>query len=194
MNRAPIKAVVIGGSAGALQALFAILRDLPENYALPILITVHLPPERKSIFAEILQSKCQITVREAQDKESVSIGTAYIAPPDYHLLVEKEGTLALSSDEPVLHSRPAIDVLFESAADAYGPSVVGIVLSGANADGAKGLKSIENAGGVTIVEDPGTAYASAMPQAALDTCSEAFVFSLDQLAVYLKNLEGESRI
>jgi two-component system, chemotaxis family, protein-glutamate methylesterase/glutaminase len=185
-----MKAVVIGGSAGALQALFVILRDLPANYDLPIFITVHVPPERRSVLAEVLQSKCQITVREAQDKEPISIGTAYVAPPDYHLLVEKDGTLALSSDEPIFYSRPAIDVLFESAADAYGPSVVGVVLSGASGDGAKGLRSIENAGGVTIVEDPGAAYASIMPEAALNACNEAKIFSLDQLAEYLKSLSA----
>ena len=190
MNRPSMKAVVIGGSAGALQALFIILRDLPANYELAIFITVHVPPERRSILAEVLQSKCQITVQEAQDKESISIGTAYIAPPDYHLLVEKNGTLALSSDEPIFYSRPAIDVLFESAADAYGPAVVGVVLSGASGDGAKGLKSIESAGGVAIVEDPGTAYASTMPEAALNACNEAKIFSLDQLAEYLKSLSA----
>jgi two-component system chemotaxis response regulator CheB len=188
MNRSSVKAVVIGGSAGSLQALFVILQDLPVSYDLPIFITVHVPPERKSVLAEVLQSKCRIMVREAQDKEPISPGIAYIAPPDYHLLVERQGTLALSSDEPVFYSRPAIDVLFESAADAYGSSVVGIVLSGASGDGAKGLKSIESAGGVTIVENPGTAYASTMPVAALDACNEAKVLSLDQLAVYLKSL------
>jgi two-component system chemotaxis response regulator CheB len=190
MNRPRMKAVVIGGSAGALQALFIILRDLPANYELPIFITVHVPPERRSVLAEVLQSKCQISVREAEDKEPISAGTAYLAPPDYHLLIEKDGTLALSSDEPIFHSRPAIDVLFESAADAYGSAVVGVLLSGASSDGAKGLKSVEDAGGVTIVEDPGTAYASTMPEAALGACREAKSFSLNQLAEYLKSLSA----
>ena len=190
MNRSSVKAVVIGGSAGALQALSIILRDLPAGYGLPIFIAVHLPPGRKSVLAEVLQSKCQITVSEAQDKEPIFAGTAYVAPPDYHLLIEKDGTLALSSDEPIFYSRPALDVLFESAADAYGPSLVGVVLSGASGDGAKGLKSIENAGGVAIVEDPGAAYASTMPMAALNACSGAKSFSLDQLAEYLKSLSA----
>ena len=190
MKRTAMKAVVIGGSAGALQTLSTILRDLPASYGLPIFITVHVPPDRSSVLAELLQSKCQIRVREAQDKEPISAGTAYIAPPDYHLLVEKGGTLALSSDEPVFYSRPAIDVLFESAADAYGSAVVGVVLSGASSDGAKGLKSIERAGGVAMVEDPGSAYASTMPKAALDICDEAEICTPDQLAAYLKSLRA----
>jgi two-component system, chemotaxis family, protein-glutamate methylesterase/glutaminase len=190
MNRPSIKAVVIGGSAGALQGLSILLQGLPANYDLPIFITVHVPSGRKSVLAEVLQSKCQIKVREAQDKEPISVGNAYVAPPDYHLLVEKDGTLALSSDEPIFYSRPALDVLFESAADAYGPAVVGVVLSGASGDGAKGLQSIEQAGGVAIIENPDTAYASIMPQAALNACSGAKIFSLDQLAEYLKSLSA----
>jgi two-component system chemotaxis response regulator CheB len=166
------------------------LCDLPSNYDLPVFITVHLPPDRKSVLADVLQSKCRIPIREAEDKEPIVLGTAYVAPPDYHLLVEKHGSLALSSDEPVLYSRPAIDVLFESAADAYGPSLAGIVLSGASSDGANGLKAIQDSGGVAIVEDPARAYASTMPQAALDICTKAKSLSLEQLAQYLKSLKA----
>ena len=187
MNRSSIKAVAIGGSAGALHALTTILRDVPPSFSPSIFITVHIPSDR-NMLADVLQAKCRIPVREAEDKEPVCAGTAYIAPPDYHLLIERAGTIALSSDEPVCFSRPSIDVLFESAADIYGPSLVGIVLSGANADGAHGLKTIQDAGGMAVVEDPSHAYAAAMPEAALRACSEARVFSLDQLATFLKSL------
>ena len=136
------------------------------------MVVVHVPPDKRSILAELFQAKCRITVREAEDKEPISGGTVYFAPPDYHLLVETDRSLSLSSDEPVLYSRPSIDVLFESAADAYGPALIAIVLTGANQDGAKGLKAVVEAGGTAIVQSPEDAFASAMPEAALAACPE----------------------
>jgi two-component system chemotaxis response regulator CheB len=177
--------IVIGASAGAIQALSEILPALPEGYALPILIVIHVPADRNNILAPLFQSKCRLVVREAEDKEPILPGTIYFAPPDYHMLVEAEGTISLSTDEPVLHSRPSIDVLFESAADALGSAVIGIVLTGANADGAQGLKAVEAAGGTAIVEDPSTAFAEAMPLAALNACSTAQVMSHAAIAQYL---------
>lgn len=188
MNRSHIKAIAIGGSAGALQSLSMILSHMRADFEAPIFVTVHLPSDGRSVLAEVLKTKCQLDVREAEDKATICPGTVYVAPPDYHLLIEKAGTLALSSDEPVFYSRPAIDVLFESAADVYGPTLVGIVLSGANNDGANGLRAIEDAGGLVIVEDPALAYAAAMPEAASAACSAAQVLSLDELSVYLKSL------
>lgn len=180
------EAVVIGASAGALEALSAILPPLPENYPLPIMIVVHVPPDKKSVLSEILQSKCKLKVKEAQDKEPLQGGVVYIAPPDYHLLVEKDKRLSLSSEEPVLFSRPSIDVLFESAADAYGGGLIGLILTGANQDGAKGMKGILNAGGRAVVQSPDLAYASAMPQAVCDHCPEARVLNLSEIAEYLR--------
>jgi two-component system, chemotaxis family, protein-glutamate methylesterase/glutaminase len=179
------EAIVIGASAGALEALSAILPSLPANYRLPLLVVVHVPPDKKSILAELLQAKCSIKVREAEDKEPSSGGTAYFAPPNYHLLVETDRSLSLSNDEPVFYSRPSLDVLFESAADAYGPSLIAIVLTGANQDGAKGLKAVTEAGGTAIVQSPEGAYASAMPEAAIAECPGARVMSLREIAVYL---------
>jgi two-component system chemotaxis response regulator CheB len=179
------RAVVIGASAGAIQALSRILPALPADYPLPILVVVHVPADRNNILAPLFEAKCAVTVREAEDKEPVLPGVVYFAPPDYHLLVEAEGTLSLSSDEQVLHSRPSIDVLFESAADAYGASLIGIILTGANADGASGLKAIADAGGTAIVEDPSGAYADAMPLAALEQCPAACILSLDAIALHL---------
>ncbi len=189
MSRITAEAVVIGASAGALEALSAILPFLPPAYRLPVIIVVHMPPDKKSLLAELFQAKCGIKVCEAEDKEPISSGTAYFAPPDYHVLVEMDKSLSLSLDEPVLFSRPSVDVLFESAADAYGPSLIAIVLSGANQDGAKGLRAVADAGGTAIVQSPEEAYASAMPEAAIAECPGASVLSLKEIAAYLQVIE-----
>lgn len=177
--------VVIGASAGAIQALSQILPALPANYPFPILVVVHVPADRSNFLAPLFEAKCQLAVREADDKERVTGGTVYFAPPDYHLLLEADGTLSLSSEEPVQHSRPAIDILFETAADAFGDRVIGLVLTGANADGAQGLSAIAAAGGTAVVEDPATAFADAMPLAALKACPSAHILSLDAIAQFL---------
>ena len=173
MSGAPGKAVVIGASAGAVQALLRILPSLPAGYPLPLLIVVHVPSDRTNALVPLLQSKCRLVVKEAEDKEPILPGVAYFAPSDYHLLVEGDGSLALSSDEPVNHSRPSIDVLFESAADAFGSTLAGVILTGANDDGSVGLRAVAAAGGVAIVEDPAEAMAPAMPTAALRACPSA---------------------
>lgn len=184
------EAVVIGASAGALEALSVILPALPADFRLPLMIVVHMPPDRPSILAELFQAKSRIAVREAEDKEPIKGGTAYFAPPDYHLLVEADKHLSLSSDEPILYSRPSIDVLFESAADAYGPALIAVVLSGANQDGAAGLKAIAEAGGTAIVQSSDGAFATAMPEAAKAMCPSAQVLSPQQIAAYLEKVSG----
>jgi len=183
------EAIVIGASAGALEALSVILPSLPAGYRLSVLVVVHMPPDKKGIMAEIFQAKCRIKVREAEDKEPVRAGTAYFAPPDYHLLVEADKSLSLSNDDPVLYSRPSLDVLFESAADAYGPGLIAVVLTGANQDGANGLKAVTEAGGTAIVQHPDEAYASAMPEAAIANCPDARIMSLKEIAAYLQDAE-----
>ena len=180
------RAVVIGASAGALEALSAILPALPRDYPLPVLVVVHLPPDKKSVLAELLRAKCSLDVREAEDKEPIAKGVVYIAPPDYHLQVEPDLTLSLSNDEPVLYSRPSIDVLFQTAADAYGEGLIGVALTGANNDGAMGLKAIAAEGGTTIIQCPDSAYAAAMPQAALQACPGSELMTLPQIASYLR--------
>lgn len=190
MTHAPsspeIRALVIGGSAGALSALLRFLPALPGNFPLPVMIVVHLPPEGECLLATLLNNRCQLTVKEAEDKENLAPGTAYIAPPNYHLLVEPDFQLSLSKDEPVLYSRPSIDVLFESAADAYGDALAAIVLTGASSDGARGLRAVCAAGGRAYVQDPATAEAATMPQSALDACPAARAVNLDQLAAVLQ--------
>ncbi|MEN3748111.1 chemotaxis protein CheB [Sphingomonas sp. HF-S3] len=185
------RAVVIGASAGAVQALSELLPALPADYRLPVLVVVHVPADRSNFLAPLFQHKCRIAVREAEDKEPIAPATVYFAPADYHLMVEDDATLSLSNDLPVHYSRPSIDVLFESAADAYGPEVIGIILTGANADGAQGLRAIIDAGGVGIVEAPDGAYADAMPRAAINLCPSASVLPLEAIASHLVKA-GES--
>ena len=130
--------------------------------------------------------KCQMDVKEAEDKEPIMPGTIYFAPPDYHLLVEVDKRLSLSSEEPVLFSRPSIDVLFETAAEAYGPELIGIILTGANSDGATGLAAIYEAGGTTLVQNPELAYTAAMPASAIKACPEAQVMNLDEISKFIQ--------
>jgi two-component system chemotaxis response regulator CheB len=177
--------VVIGASAGAVQTLSQILPALPADFPLPILIVVHVPADRTNFLAPLFQAKCRMIVREADDKEPAKAGTVYFAPPDYHLLLEADGSLSLSNEEAVQHSRPSIDVLFESAADAFGPDVIGIILTGANSDGAQGLLAIAEAGGMAIIEDPASAYADAMPLAAQKACATAQTLSLEAMTRFL---------
>ena len=185
------RAVVIGGSAGSVEALSVVLPVLPQDFPLPIMIVVHLPAYRKSLLADLFQSKCHVRVLEADDKEPICAGAAYFAPPDYHLLVEADARLSLSSDEPVRYSRPSIDVLFESASDVYADGLVGVVLTGANSDGANGLRVIGEAGGIAIAQRPDSSYASTMPQAAIDACPTALCLNLDEIASYLLKLADE---
>jgi len=182
------QAIVIGASAGALEALSVILPALPGNFDLPLMVVVHIPPDKRSVLAELFQAKSRIVVLEAEDKQPIRGGTAYFAPPNYHLLVEANGTLSLSSDEQVLFSRPSIDVLFETAADAYGAALIAIVLTGANQDGAAGLRAVVEAGGTALVQTPEGAFASAMPEAAIAMCPTAHVMPLEAILSFLQKV------
>jgi two-component system, chemotaxis family, protein-glutamate methylesterase/glutaminase len=183
-----IDAVVIGASAGGVEALSEILPALPASLRPALLIVLHLPRERPSLLVEIFANRCALPVREADDKEPVEPGTVYFAPPDYHMLVEKSRQIALSTDEPVHYSRPSIDVLFESAADVYADRLLGIILTGANADGAAGLHAVHRAGGVTVVQRPDSAKVPLMVVSALQRNPADFVLSLPEIAELLKGL------
>lgn len=184
MTAQPIQAIAIGASAGAVQALLRILPALPATYPLPLLIVVHVPPDRSNALVALFAAKCPLPVREAEDKEPIAAGI-YFAPSDYHLLVEADRSLALSCDEQVNHSRPAIDALLQSAADAYGPALVGIVLTGANHDGAAGLAAVADAGGIAIAQEPTEAQVATMPAAALAACPSAQAMTLDDIISYI---------
>ena len=173
--RSRVDAVVIGASAGGVEALRVVLTALPSNWRLPVFCVVHLPKDRHQAAGE--------------DKAAVEPGTLYFAPPDYHLLIDRGPSLALSADPPLFYSRPSIDVLFESAADVFGPRLLGIILTGANEDGARGLAAVRAAGGTAIVQDPTTAVAKAMPTAALCACPGASVLALEQISLLLRSLQ-----
>ncbi len=163
----PIELIVIGGSAGALDPLLALLPPLARDVACPIVIALHLHPAQPSLLPTILSRACARSVVEAEDKAQLVERGIYVAAPNYHLLVERDHSLSLSIDPPVHHSRPAIDVLFESAADVYGRGLLGVLLSGANVDGAEGLARIHRAGGVAVVQAPESADSGTMPEAAI---------------------------
>ncbi|MDB6060312.1 MAG: CheB methylesterase [Verrucomicrobiaceae bacterium] len=188
--RRSIDAIVIGASSGGVEAISALLPALTETMRVSIFIVLHVPRDRPSGLVELFNYKCVLPVREAQDKEPVENGTVYIAPPDYHLLLDKGPRLALSCDEPVHYSRPAIDCLFESAADIYQNRLLGIILTGGNEDGAAGLAAVKNAGGVTIVQQPDTAQMSVMPAAALKRCTPDFVLPLVDIVKFFTDLKN----
>ncbi len=142
---------------------------------------MHIPRERPSLLPEVFGARCVLPVKEAEDKEPVQPGTVYFAPPDYHMLIDRGPALALSGDEPVHFSRPSIDVLFDSAADIYGERLMGVVLTGANQDGAEGLAAVGRAGGRTVVQEPGTAAVAYLPEAALREGPVDAVLGIDQL-------------
>ena len=187
MNDVRPRAIVIGAAAGAVQALSRILPRLSADYPVPLMIVVHIP-DAPSGLVPLLAARSAIALREPEDKEPILPGTAYLAPPGYHLLIEKDHSIALSADEPVLFSRPSINVLLESAADSYGAGLTGIILTGANEDGANGANAVHAAGGTVLVENPATAYAPAMPIAALARCPAATILSLDEIADHLLTL------
>ena len=184
------KAVVIGTSAGGMEALSRILTKLPLNFAAPILIVQHLSPQSDGYMARRFNEICNVTVKEAHEKEMILPGTVYIAPANYHLLVENDETISLTVDEKVNYARPAVDVLFETASDTYQDGLIGIILTGANSDGSKGLKKIKERGGLAIVQDPHTAVASSMPKAAIKETSVDYVLVVDEIAKKLIELVG----
>lgn len=184
-----VAAIVIGGSAGSVDALGQLLPALSAEVGAAVLVVVHLPRERTSRLVEVFSRKCRGRVLEADDKQPIEAGHVYFAPPDYHLLVEAGPALALSSDELIHYSRPAIDPLFESAADVYGSALLAIVLSGANEDGAQGLLAVARAGGQTFVQDPAEATAPTMPLAALQAVPESTALTLEQLAALLGSVQ-----
>ena len=180
--------VVIGASAGGVSALRRLVGALPAGFRPPVAIVLHLPRDRPSLLGDVLGSASALPVREAVDKQSLAPGHVYVAPPDYHLLVEDRRSLALSVDDPVLFSRPSIDVLFESAADAFGPDVLAILLTGASADGSSGVAAIREAGGIAWIQDPDDAEASLMPASAIAHAGADAVLTLDRIIRRLADL------
>lgn len=190
------RAVVIGGSAGGAKALGVILSALPGDFALPVFAVQHLHQRDGGSFALHMAGVTPLPVVEPCDKDRIEHGRVYIAPANYHMLVERDGTIALSVDERVNWSRPSIDVLFESAALAWGEAVVAVILTGSNADGAKGMRAVREAGGLTIAQDPASAEYPVMPQAAIDTGAVDEVLRVEEIGrrVSLAWREGKAVI
>lgn len=185
-----VDAVVIGASAGGVEALGQILPAFSASLTVPVVVVLHLPQQRPSLLVEVFAPKCRCAVLEAQDKEPLKAGTVYFAPPDYHLLVDQGPQLALSADPEVNFSRPSIDVLFESAADVFGERLAAVVLSGANSDGAEGVRAVDRTGGVVIVQRPDTAMARAMVDAAIAAAQPDAVLTVAEIAELLSTLNG----
>lgn len=185
-----LECVVVGGSAGAIDVLSAMLPALPRDFPLPVVVVVHQPERGQSLLAELFRPKCRVAVREAEHGQPLEPGV-FFGPPGYHLAVEQGGILSLSIDPEVCFSRPAIDVLFESAAWTLQRRVLAILLSGANEDGARGLATIRAAGGEVWVQDPSTASVRTMPEAGLRT-GEGVILSPRQMAARLCSLAPEA--
>ena len=185
-----IEAVVIGASAGGVGALLRLLPGLPADYGRAVVALLHLPEGRQSQLADVFAQRMALPVREAADKEPVSSGTLYFAGSGYHLSVEQDRSFSLSCEAPLHFARPAIDYLMESAADVYGPALLGILLTGANQDGAAGLAAIGAAGGLTVVQDPRDAEVPTMPREAINLRTPDLILPLDDIHTLLLMLEN----
>jgi two-component system, chemotaxis family, protein-glutamate methylesterase/glutaminase len=180
--------IAIGASWGGLDALRTVLRALPADLDAAVVVAQHRSSDsHPTAFRDLLGAATRLNVREAYDKDELRPGTVYTAAPDYHLLIDGR-TVALSVDEPVLYARPSIDVLLESAAESYREACIGVVLTGANWDGARGLRRVVELGGAAVVEDPETAMREEMPRAAIAAVPEARVAPIDKLAEILIEL------
>ena len=185
------KVIVVGTSLGGLDALRSLLTDLPGDFPLPVVVVQHRSVESDDTLSTLLQRHSMLPVKEVEDKEAILPGHVYLAPADYHLLLE-EDTFALSTEAPVGYARPSIDVLFESAADAYGERVIGVILTGASKDGAQGAAKIKERGGLVVVQDPDTAESRIMPEAAIAAADIDQVLPLSEIAPFLVNLCGSA--
>ncbi len=184
-----IEALVIGASAGGIDALLTLLKAVPLAAPYPVVIVVHLPEERESKLAEVFGQHLGRRVLQAEDKAMPMPGSIYFAPAGYHLSIEADRSFSLSQEEPVHFSRPAIDVLMMSAADAYGRSMCGMLLTGASRDGAEGMAAIGAAGGLTLVQDPQDAEIPTMPAAAIARRQPDLILPLRELSALLATLE-----
>ena len=187
------EAIVIGVSSGGMNALKIISSTLPAHFNLPIIIVQHLSAHSDSHWIKLLNEKSHLNVKEADEKEKIEKGTIYIAPPNYHLLIEKDKTFSLTIDERVNFARPSIDVLFESAAEAYKNKLIGIVLTGSNSDGTKGIKRIKDCGGLAIIQDPNTADSEYMPKSAIAAIEPDYIVSLEEIVELLIKIDQQKR-
>ncbi|MFH1297354.1 MAG: chemotaxis protein CheB [Bacteroidota bacterium] len=182
------EAVVIGSSAGGMNALKTIFKVLDKRFPLPVIIVQHMSADADNYLPSFLNNMKKIKVKEADEKEHPRPGVAYVAPPNYHLLMERDKTFSLTVGERVNYARPSIDVLFETAAEAYREKLIGIILTGANNDGTMGLKKIKSLGGLVIIQDPDEAESDSMPRSAFDAVNIDHVLKLKEIANFLNTL------
>lgn len=182
------EAIVIGVSAGGMAALLEILSKMGRRFPMPVIVVQHMSPDSEDYLARHLDLRCEIAVKEAEDKEDVTPGVVYIAPPNYHLLVEPDKTLSLSSEERVNFSRPSVDVLFETAAEAYMEKLIAVILTGANSDGALGMAKVKDCNGLAVVQSPETAEADMMPKSAIDKTDVDYILPLSDIGPFLNAL------
>jgi len=187
LRKSGFEAVVIGSSAGGLFALKTIFSILDPGFPVPVVVVQHLSPDDDNYLTNLLDQLGRLRVKEADEKETLFPGTAYIAPPNYHLLIERNRTFSLTVGERVNYARPSIDVLFETAAETFGRNLVGVVLTGANRDGSEGLLKIREAGGLTIVQDPTEAESPVMPRTAIATVKPHHILKLEEIANFLND-------
>lgn len=186
------KIIVVGCSLGGFWALTELLKPLPTDFPFPIIVVQHRQKHQKSSLEEVLQHKIELKLKQADEKEIVNGGIVYLAPPDYHLLLEKNLMLSLSSDLPVNFSRPSIDVLFETAAEACKDKLIGIILTGANSDGKNGISMIRKNGGLTIAQNPKTAECAIMPAAAIASGNVQKILDIEQISKFLLSFYGKT--
>lgn len=185
--------IVLGGSSGGIDAVLQIIKGLTPEFSLPIIVVMHQIRSSRSSLPEIIQSRTKLKVKEPEDKEKILLKHVYVAPPDYHIMVEKNGIISYNHDELVNHSRPAIDVLFEVAADIYENRLIGVLLTGSNADGANGIKMIKEKGGITIVQNPETAESPFMPIAAITKTKVDFILDLKEISIKLNKMDNGNK-
>lgn len=180
--------LVIGGSAGSLEVVLHVLPRLKPGFDMPMVIVMHRNRSSETRLINLLATRTSLKVKEAEEKETLASGTIYIAPPDYHLLIEKNHSFSLDDSERIHHSRPSIDVTFESASLTYGPALICLLLSGANADGADSLKLVKARGGLTIAQNPETAEQGFMPRQAIDRFTVDLVLDKEDIADVINEL------
>lgn len=188
------EAIVIGVSSGGLSALKFIFSALPADFSIPIIVVQHVSPRSDNQWIQLLNDKSDLLIKEADEKETIEKGNVYIAPANYHLMVERDKTLSLSIDERVNFARPAIDVLFDSAADAYENNLIGIILTGSSSDGTQGMKRIKKFGGLTIAQDPRTAESAYMPGSVIAAVQMDHILTLDGIIDFLIKITSEQNL
>jgi two-component system, chemotaxis family, protein-glutamate methylesterase/glutaminase len=185
------EAIVIGVSSGGMNAMKVMFSLLPKEFNTPIIIVQHISSQSENLWIRLLNDKSNLYIKEADEKESIEHGKVYIAPPNYHLLIERDKTFSLTIDERVNYARPSIDVLFESAAEAYKNKLIGVILTGSNNDGTNGLKRIKEYGGLTIVQDPATAESSYMPASAIAVVQMDYILTLENIIKLLIKIDAQ---